>query len=54
MIGVGENNTFGHPNDKVLERLEELGSKIYRTDEEGEITIKVTKKGNIRVEKFVR
>ena len=26
LIGVGENNTFGHPNDEVLERLEKLRS----------------------------
>lgn len=24
LIGVGENNTFGHPNNKVLERLKNL------------------------------
>jgi len=27
LIGVGENNKFGHPNDKVLERLEDLRYK---------------------------
>ena len=27
LIGVGENNKFGHPNDKVLERLEGLRYK---------------------------
>lgn len=26
-IGVGKNNTFGHPNDNVIERLENLRSK---------------------------
>lgn len=39
LIGVGENNKFGHPNKEVLERYESLNSKIYRTDECGEITI---------------
>ncbi len=24
LIGVGENNKFGHPNDKVIERLESV------------------------------
>ena len=24
LIGVGENNTFGHPNDGVIERLKGL------------------------------
>lgn len=27
LIGVGKNNTFGHPNDGVLERLENLRCK---------------------------
>ena len=32
LIGVGENNNFGHPNDMVLNRLEQSGCKTYRTD----------------------
>ena len=40
LIGVGEDNNFGHPNNGVIERLENIGCKIYRTDEYGEITIK--------------
>ena len=47
LIGVGENNTFGHPNREVLQRLEDVNCKIYRTDEMGEIEIKVDKKGKI-------
>lgn len=27
LIGVGENNKFGHPNDEVLERLEQIRNK---------------------------
>lgn len=49
LIGVGENNNFGHPNENVLRRIEELGSKIYRTDEMGEITINVTKRGKVKI-----
>lgn len=40
MIGVGENNTFGHPNKQVINRFKEIGAKIYRTDKMGEIIIK--------------
>ena len=43
MIGVGENNTFGHPNEEVLQRLKNLGAQIYRTDIDGEVEIKFTK-----------
>ena len=54
LIGVGENNTFGHPSDNVLERLKAIGVKIYRTDVMGEITINVTNKSRIRIEKFIK
>lgn len=40
LIGVGENNNFGHPNSGVIERLESIGCKIYRTDKCGEISFK--------------
>lgn len=39
LIGVGENNKFGHPNDGVIERLKKCGVSIYRTDLNREITI---------------
>ena len=39
IISVGKNNRYGHPNDIVLETLED--SKIYRTDEDGSITFKI-------------
>lgn len=49
LIGVGEKNTFGHPNAGVLNRLENLSTKIYRTDEKGEITIKIDDKGKVKI-----
>ena len=39
LIGVGKNNMFGHPTAEVLERIN--GTKIYRTDEDGEIILEV-------------
>lgn len=44
LIGVGKNNNFGHPNIDVIERLENMGSKIYRTDNCGEIIIRINRK----------
>lgn len=35
----GANNTFGHPNEEVVKRLEEIGANVYRTDLFGEVTI---------------
>lgn len=40
LIGVGENNKFGHPHELTLERLNDIGCKIFRTDENGEIVLK--------------
>jgi competence protein ComEC len=39
VISVGADNTFGHPSEEVIERLEEEigGDNIYRTDENGTI-----------------
>lgn len=51
LIGVGENNTFGHPNNVVIERLNKIDTKIYRTDQMGEITIIVNRGGRIKVKK---
>lgn len=43
IISVGKNNRYGHPKQSVLDILE--SSKIYRTDLEGTIEIKLNKKG---------
>lgn len=37
LISVGKNNTYGHPNQEVLQRLLSRKIKIYRTDEVGDI-----------------
>lgn len=52
LIGVGKDNTFGHPNDGVLERLKNLNIKIYRTDTMGEIVLEINKKGKIKFKKI--
>ena len=38
VICVGK-NSFGHPTEEVLDRLESTGAKILRTDQNGEIEI---------------
>lgn len=42
LISVGENNNYGHPKKSVLDILS--SSKIYRTDINGEIKIKIVSK----------
>jgi competence protein ComEC len=37
LISVGEDNYYGHPHDEVVERLEQAGCMVYRTDLNGTI-----------------
>ena len=39
VISVGKNNRYGHPNDSVLDNLQD--SKVYRTDQYGSIMFKI-------------
>ena len=52
LIGVGEDNKFGHPNSDVIKRLKACGNAIYRTDYQGEISIQIDEKGNIDMKAF--
>ena len=36
---MGKNNRYGHPNDNVLDNLN--NSKIYRTEQDGSIMFKI-------------
>lgn len=39
IISVGKDNSYKHPSTSVIESLEAVGSKIYRTDEDGNIMV---------------
>ena len=39
VISVGENNDYGHPKEKILEKLKDRNVKVYRTDLNGNIVI---------------
>lgn len=54
LIGVGENNNFGHPNQEVLDRLRKMGTKVYRTDENGEVSIYINNKGKIFINEKIK
>ena len=53
LIGCGENNNFGHPNQFVLNKLNDKKVKIYRTDLNGEIIISVDKVNNIVIDVMI-
>lgn len=54
IIGVGEKNTFGHPNEKVLERFRKNGISVYRTDLHGEIEIRIKTNGKVEIKTKIR
>ena len=39
VIMCGKDNQYGHPHSETLQRLEAIGTKIYRTDKHGNIII---------------
>ena len=49
VISVVKNNRYGHPNKEVLNNLD--NSKIYRTDINGEIKIKI-KRNNFNIKTY--
>jgi beta-lactamase superfamily II metal-dependent hydrolase len=49
VISCGTDNRYGHPSQEVLDRLKARGIKIYRTDLQGEITIKTRGKENYQI-----
>jgi competence protein ComEC len=42
VISCGEHNTYGHPHKETLERLNDMGTAIYRTDCSGAVQITVS------------
>ena len=51
VISCGENNKYGHPHADTLAILNEVGAKIYRTDEQGTIQVTADQHKKITVDK---
>ncbi len=45
IISVGAKNRYGHPTSEALEKLEKIGSEIFRTDLGGDIKLESKGKG---------
>lgn len=43
LISCGLNNKYNHPNQEVLERLNNKNIKVFRTDENGTVVVTITK-----------
>lgn len=41
LVSAGANNRYGHPTDETLARLDAAGARIYRTDEQGDVSCKL-------------
>ena len=52
IVSAGEKNRYRHPSPSVLDRIKNRDISIYRTDQQGAITIKTNGK-NIRVSSFL-
>lgn len=45
LVSAGAGNRYGHPTDKTLHELSDVGARIERTDEEGDVSCKLRKEG---------
>ncbi len=50
IISVDADNLYGYPSDTVLQRLESQGIKVYRTDLQGNIVVRVNESGKSRID----
>ncbi len=52
VISCGRNNSYGHPHEELLERLEDASSEVYRTDQSGELEFAI-KNRDLRIKVFM-
>lgn len=52
LIGVSKNNSYGHPNKNVINRLEKKGN-VFMTKDHGELNIKIYKNSEVYIFSFI-
>ena len=53
IISVGKDNTYGHPAPQTIAALSSIGSKVYRTDQDGALAINA-RRHQVKVRKSQR
>lgn len=53
LISAGRDNRYGHPHAELLQRLEDFGCLIYRTQRSGAVTVRVQGK-KVRVSEYLK
>lgn len=51
VISVGADNDYGHPRQEILDRLQQAGVQVYRTDQDGTVVF-TTDGSQIRVDRL--
>ncbi|WP_422632078.1 ComEC/Rec2 family competence protein, partial [Staphylococcus simulans] len=51
IISSGQNNVYKLPNKSVVDRLKKVGTKLYNTQNNGEVTFKLNKEIEVETEK---
>lgn len=41
VISCGKKNRYGHPHKETLERLQDAGAEVYRTDSSGAVILQI-------------
>jgi competence protein ComEC len=49
LVSVGLRNRYGHPHREVLDRLQEAGARVLRTDRDGTVVVRARRDGSYRV-----
>ncbi len=50
VISVGAGNSYGHPNEEILQKLVDIGAEVFRTDSDGTVTITCDGNDNFEVQ----
>jgi competence protein ComEC len=51
VVTAGYRNRFGHPKQAIVARYLEAGARVWRTDRDGAVTVRIDPDG-VRVERF--